>query len=232
MDKLVAILEEARTNEEARNRIIEKYTPFILKAASEFTSKYINPGIDEEYSISLLAFNEAIDSFDNTRGISFFTFARTIIKRRLIDYYRKNKKKQHEIPMVVVQEENRYVEYRLSEERYGEQVRQIEMKDEIFEYRKRLSEFDISFDHLVKISPRKKDARNRAKGIAGLIVGDRELTGYLMKNKLLPLKELEQRTSISRKTMERNRKYIIAIVLILTGDYRYLRGYISGGDRG
>jgi RNA polymerase sigma factor len=33
---------------------------------------------------------------------------------------------------------------------------------------------------------------------------------------------------VSRKTIERNRKYIIAIALILIGDYVYLKDYIKG----
>ncbi len=225
-------LEEARNNTEKRNRIIEQYTPFILKTASEYSNKYIDPGKDEEFSVSLLAFNEAIDSYDSTRGISFFSFARTVIRRRLVDHYRKNKKKYRELPMTVLENENSYMEYELSEKRFGDQVRQMEIQNEILEYRRTLEEFGISFDQLVKISPGKKDARDRAKDVARLIAGDQDLTHYLMKNRLLPLKELEQKSNVSRKTLERNRKYIIAIALVLMGDYSYLRGYISGGDRG
>jgi RNA polymerase sigma factor len=33
---------------------------------------------------------------------------------------------------------------------------------------------------------------------------------------------------VSRKTIERNRKYIIAIALIMTGDYVYMKDYIKG----
>jgi len=231
VDQLFSILEKARMDDEIRNRFIQKYTPFILKVASETTNKFIDAGRDEEYSISLLAFNEAIDSFDSTRGVSFFTFARTIIHRRLIDDYRK-KNKQNEIPMSVFEQKNQYVEYNLSIKKFGEEARQAERKDEILEYRRALEEFGISFDHLVKFSPRKKDARNRARDIARLIAKDRELTEYLMKKKLLPLKQLEQRTIVSRKTLERHRKYLIALVLILTGDYSYLKEYVTGGGKG
>ncbi len=34
--------------------------------------------------------------------------------------------------------------------------------------------------------------------------------------------------SVSRKTIERNRKYIIAIALILSGDYVYMKDYLKG----
>ena len=114
--------------------------------------------------------------------------------------------------------------------RYGESSRQSDRKEEIKEFNKALEEFGLSFDELVKVSPKKKDARNRAKDIAKVIAQDYELTRYLIDNKLLPLKQLEKMCSISRKTMERQRKYIIAIVLVLTGDYTYLKEYITGKE--
>jgi len=46
-------------------------------------------GEDDEVSVGLMAFNEAMDCFDTTKNISFISFAETVIKRRLIDYFRK-----------------------------------------------------------------------------------------------------------------------------------------------
>ncbi len=49
-------------------------------------------GIDEELSIALMAFNEAIDGYDTSKG-SFLSFAKLVINRRLIDYLRKKTKR-------------------------------------------------------------------------------------------------------------------------------------------
>ena len=85
MKEIAALVEKAKYDKQIRESVIVKYTPFILKTASDLTGRYINQGIDEEYSVSLIAFNEAIDSFDSTRGVSFFAFARVVIRRRLMD---------------------------------------------------------------------------------------------------------------------------------------------------
>lgn len=45
--------------------------------------------------------------------------------------------------------------------------------------------------------------------------------------KSLPLKELVDEVGVSRKTLERQRKYIIAIALVLIGDFELLREYIA-----
>jgi RNA polymerase sigma factor len=62
---------------------------------------------------------------------------------------------------------------------------------------------------------------------AGIIARDKEMKLYLVTKKELPLKLLESKVSISRKTLERQRKYIIAITLILINEFEHLRGYIT-----
>ncbi|MNI48906.1 RNA polymerase sigma factor SigI [compost metagenome] len=47
------------------------------------------------------------------------------------------------------------------------------------------------------------------------------------RNKTLNIKELEKVTNIPRKKIERARRYIVAVLIILVGDYEYLRDYIS-----
>lgn len=44
--------------------------------------------------------------------------------------------------------------------------------------------------------------------------------------KYIPIAEIEKALKISRKKIERLRKYIIAIIIIITGDYYYIKEYI------
>lgn len=64
--------------------------------------------------------------------------------------------------------------------------------------------------------------------VAKLLVENEELKEMLFTNKRLPIKQLEKMVDVSRKTIERNRKYIIAIALILSSDYVYMKDYIKG----
>ncbi len=228
MKEIAALVEKAKHDNQIRDSIITKYAPFILKTASDFTNKYINPGVDEEYSVSLLAFNEAIDSYDGTRGVSFFAFARIVIRRRLMDFYNKKNKKVSEVSIQTLEEQNPYIEYSISLDRYKLTTEQESRKMEIEDYQRALKEFGISFDSLVDDAPKKKDARTRAVEIARIVADCPQFLSHLTKTKQLPLSEMLGKTSLSRKTLERNRKYIIAIVLILSGDYYYLKDYIQG----
>ena len=67
-----------------KNKIIQDHIPFIIKTVSDLTGRYVTLD-DDEMSIALLAFNEAIDKYDNTKG-AFLAFARLVIRSRLLTY--------------------------------------------------------------------------------------------------------------------------------------------------
>lgn len=48
----------------------------------------------------------------------------------------------------------------------------------------------------------------------------------LLHNKKLPLRQLADGAGISRKTLERHRKYMIAIMLAYTNGYEIIRGHL------
>jgi len=60
------------------------------------------------------------------------------------------------------------------------------------------------------------------------VAGQPELAQHLLTRRELPLKQLEEQVGVSRKTLERQRKYIIAVTLILLEDFYHLRRYIGG----
>ena len=88
----------------------------------------------------------------------------------------------------------------------------------------------LLFPSLLKNSPRHRDARDRALAAARVVVEKENplLRQYLVNHKALPLKALEK--SVARKRpqdLERYRQYIIAIAVMLMGNYEYLTGYIG-----
>src|SRR5690554_430015 len=83
----------------AREQILYDYRPFFLRVASNSCRKYLVLGRDDEASIAMIAFNEAIDSYNSDGGASFLSFAELVIKRRLVDYFRRQSKRSEEIPL-------------------------------------------------------------------------------------------------------------------------------------
>ena len=69
--------------------------PFIKKCASSTCKHYVSES-EDEWSIALIAFSEAVQSYDESKG-NFYSFASLVIKRRLMDYFDKQSKFQSEI---------------------------------------------------------------------------------------------------------------------------------------
>ncbi|MDP4163234.1 MAG: sigma factor, partial [Bacillota bacterium] len=77
-----------------RNELIDSYKPFIAKTVSGVCKRYIYE-TDDEFSIGLIAFNEAIDKYSSERGSSLLSFSEVLITRRVIDYIRKQARFQN-----------------------------------------------------------------------------------------------------------------------------------------
>ncbi|ULT58376.1 RNA polymerase sigma factor SigI [Neobacillus drentensis] len=219
-------------DQELLNHLIDSYKPFIAKTVSSVCRRYIYES-DDEFSIGLIAFNEAIEKYSPDRGSSLLSFSEVIIKRRVIDYIRKQTKDQHisiDITNPLQEEESpgTVIVNELSLDEFHKQNDDQLRKEEILHFQKVLTSFGLSFSDLVENSPKHTDARISAIQTAKVLVANPELKEILLEKKRLPIKQLESMVKVSRKTIERNRKYIIAVALILSSDYVYMKNYIKG----
>jgi RNA polymerase sigma factor len=215
-----------------RNQFIADYQPYVAKVASRFCKRYVDPARDDEFSIALAAFNEAINQFSSQSGRSFLSFAETVIRRRLIDFVRKEQRFRGQIPYssfeVDDDEDNviNPVEVHQAIEQYEKQKGLEERKSEIADFSRVLEEFGISFADLVEASPKHEDSRRMLVGIGRKLASDAGMMRIIVAKRMLPIKELLEQVNVSRKTLERNRKFLIALALILNGPYPYLREYL------
>lgn len=215
-----------------QDELINSYKPFIAKTVSSVCKRYIYDS-DDEFSIGLIAFNEAIQKYSPEKGSSLISFSEVLIKRRVIDYIRTQSK--HQVLKLDYSASDREddqtgaaIENELSINDYNRKTDEEARREEIIHFNEVLNRFELSFNDLIQQSPKHADARKNAMKVAQLIADNNELKHILLEKKRLPIKQLENIVSISRKTIERNRKYIIAMSLILIGDYVYLRDYIKG----
>ncbi|AVM08960.1 RNA polymerase sigma factor SigI [Bacillus sp. NEAU-CP5] len=219
-------------DKDLQNDLIQQYKPFIAKTVSSVCKRYIDEK-DDEFSIGLIAFNEAIEKYSAEKGNSLLAFAELIIKRKVIDYIRKEARTAQHINMDVQEGDDQessqsLIEAELSIDEYRKQIEQEQRREEILFFQKQLKEYGLSFKELLEQSPKHTDARQNAIKVAYTLVENEELASILHHKKQLPVKQLEQLVSVSRKTIERNRKYIIAMSIIITGDYIYLKDYLKG----
>ncbi|WP_106498144.1 RNA polymerase sigma factor SigI [Lentibacillus sp. Marseille-P4043] len=215
----------------AQNYLLKTYQPFIAKCVSEVCKRYIDPKKDDEFSIGLAAFNEAIMTYSADRGSSFLSFAKLVVKRKVIDYIRFMQK----TPVSASLDEN-YDEEQMEnaseivavKEIYQQQQEAWFRREEIAEFKEKLSEYKLTLTELTEVSPKHRDARDSAVRTARILYHDPELKAFVERKKKLPIKDLMKKVDVSKKTLERNRKYILAIFIVLNEDFIYLKDYLKG----
>lgn len=225
-------VESIKNDENKINEFINEYKPFIASCVEKAIGRYVYYGQDDELSIALIAFAEAIKAFDSTRG-NFLSFAQNVIKRRIIDYYRKENR---HIKTVYI---NEYTNEDDEDERDLTDIRALDeySKEELIEYRRleieqlkeELNEWGISFFELPDVSPKHANTRRIYSEIIRFLLSNEDIIKQIKNKKTLPIIEIEKTLKIPRKKIDRGRKYIIAAIIISTGDYEFIKEYISWG---
>lgn len=219
----------------AREDFLENYKPFAYRMACKFSGRVLEWGRDDELAVALIALNEAIDRYREDTGVPFLAYARIVMLSRLKDHQRRESRKTAgQVPLMSSIDESEALGLSKSWETYLADVAAREREEEIKEFEELLNEYNVSFRDLVKCSPRHRDTRQSLMTAAAALTKNERLLKELNDNKKLPLAELEKLTGISRKTMERGRKYIIAITLLIykQNDYLYLSSYLKLPVRG
>ena len=226
-----SLMAEARRGDaQARETLLRRYQPFVLRVASQATRRRLDPGRDDEFNIGLAAFNEAIDHYDDEQGRGFFAFAEQVIRRRLVDHYRKERGARREIPWSSVddpvQGPSPIPEVREAILAHRAETEADERREEVLRYRELLRHYGVHLPDLVRTGPRHADTRRSALRAARTLAGDPALASVLRERRLVPLKSLAERSGMKRKTLERHRKYILAAALILLEDLPHLKSYL------
>ncbi|WP_243136886.1 RNA polymerase sigma-I factor [Alkaliphilus serpentinus] len=211
-----------------RNSLIKEYIPFIQKNTSNQVGKFIDKE-DDAYSIGLMAFNEALDKYNEGRG-SFLAFASMVIKSRVVDYQRKQSRLSKEVYLSQFDknEEDTVSDNLLAVDGFEAT---IETKLDMMKLISEMKVYEVSLEDLIKESPKHIDTRIKAVEIARYIYDNPAAKDTFLKDQQLPVKEIMDALHISKKTIQRSRKFIIAMVLILNSNLDTLKQYIIGIER-
>ena len=229
------LVEEAKESDQsAREHLIEAYRGEITAAVSSICGRPLDWNNDDELSIGLIAFNEAIDNYDSTKGKNFWNYSRMVIHRRLVDFFRKEARWKYRAAAPLDDEEEfSQHETQQAWDQYYQEETARDQAEMIALYQAALVKFKISLEELVKSSPKHKDTKSNLMQIALNIKANPELLQKVMETKQLPMKELMLLTGNSRKVLEKGRKYIIALLLILTRqEFALMRDFINFPEEG
>lgn len=216
-----------------REQFLSNYKPFILKAVSRTSGRYVEVENSDEYSIGLMAFNEAVEKYNENKNAGFFSFAEQVIQRRVIDYIRSNSRHNKVYPFTYYEDEDSsYFEEKYLKCDPDQQLGGVEIKEQIELFNKKLGEFGITLEDLVLQAPKHRDSKQLCIKIAKILAANRELFEKLDRKKNIPMVELMKLLDVNQRTVERNRKFIIAVCLILNSGLDVLKSYVKNAGEG
>lgn len=232
--EIVPLVYEAKESMETADALIGQYLPFIKSETSKFINRSPVEGQDDELSIAMIAFHEAIQSYDKEKG-SFLGLASTFIRNRLIDFWRANKKHAVVVSLDAPtnEEDSSLLDTLDDGKEYDEEyVRQDVTAEEIEELSKQMEDYGISLEDVAEQSPKQDRTLKACHQVVEVAKKDSKLLDKFLETKRLPLKQLEERSGVQRKTIERHRKYIVALFIIYSNGYEIIRGHLSQMKKG
>lgn len=201
---------EARENDALREIFIKNYFPFIIHTTSNIVGRYIAIENDEEFSVALEAFNVAIDLYDDAMS-KFETYATTVIKNKLIDYHRKQRK-------------------HYGQEELNDDLRAPESDDslriEIADFSQKLKQFGMSFDDLVQVSPKHKDTRIRAIRVGVASSRHKHIISALYESRKIPVALILKVVETTRRFVYAHSQYITSVMVIFSDELSSLQQWI------
>ena len=227
---ILARVTAAQGDIRAADDLVRQYLPFIKSETAKFIHRPPMEGQDDELSIAMFAFHEAILRYSREKG-AFLSFAALQIKSRLIDYFRKEKRHGnvislyqpagHEEDGMTVLEKTDTGEENIS----LQQVRRA-TKEEILEFSKQLETFGLSLGNIAENCPKQVRTLSACHSALDHAKKHPELLELFLETKKLPLKQLTEGAKVERKTLERHRKYMMALLLAYTNGYEIIRGHL------
>lgn len=223
-------VEGARLDMEAADSLIGQYMPFILSEASRYAGRPLKKGIDDEVSIAMIAFHEAIRSYTRSRG-AFIAYAGLLIRSRLIDFTRKEVRHQQIVSLDEPAEESgKKTRMDLLEDKanttQSAQNRKA-TREEITELNQKMKEYGLSLKDVALHCPKQERTLQACGKLVAVLKEHPELLDQFLKTKKLPVRELVRYSKIEKKTIERHRKYIMALFLIYSNGFEMIRGHLK-----
>lgn len=204
------------------NEIIEEYIPFIIKTISKFTNRYVSIENDEEFSIGLVGFYEAVQKYNNDKG-PFLPFAQLVITSRLKNYYNKENKHNLHISMDSMEEEGINIKEKLSNPIEDKS----ELVDEMDELKREINIFGFSLEDLVDEAPKHVDTRANALDLSEKVSKDKPLVDFMYTKMRLPIKQISLKYRVTQKVIKGSKKFIITGIIIFYKNFRNLKLWIK-----
>lgn len=228
--EIVRQVQAAQQNAQSADALIRQYLPFIKSETAKFMSRPPVEGCDDELGIAMYAFHEAVMAYRPAKG-AFLKLAAVAIRNRLIDFRRREARHANQISLdqpVDGEEDNRTLTEQLDagHDNVAENHNRIAAQTELREFAEQLAAFGLSLTDIAENSPRQTRTLTACHQVLAYARRTPELLTELVSSRKLPVAALSAGSGIERKTLERHRRYLVAVLLAYTNGYEIIRGHL------
>ena len=225
--EIVAMVAAARGDSLAADELVRRFLPFIRSE----TAKVIRRGVsdsDDELSVAMMAFHEAVLAYERLRG-AFLPFAARAIRSRIIDFHRREQRHRGQLSLHEKNEDDRELADTLAvgTDPISERTDRTAARQEIAHFPLGLSEFGLSLTDIADNCPKQARTLSACHRALDYARGNPELLEQTVRTKKLPITSLAAGAGVERKTLERHRKYMMALLLAYTNGFEIIRGHLG-----
>jgi RNA polymerase sigma factor len=224
-EKLTEKIELAKSDKTVLNHIIIDYLPFIKKCLG---GAFFKAEARRDYlTEAMLAFIQSVQTYRPEDG-AFIPYAQTVIRNRLINAANKeiNLKKSLFAVSTNNEEKKPAWEAETAQRQYDFLEEQKNLQMEIIEINNEFSQWGFDLEVLEKKGPKQERSRRVCHGIARKALENPELVTEMIQTRKLPIQWLAVLSGVSEKTLEKYRRYIAAVIIIMRGDYPYIHSFL------
>ena len=225
--EIVAMVAAAKGASLAADELVRRFLPFIRSE----TAKVIRRGVsdsDDELSVAMMAFHEAVLAYERLRG-AFLPFAARAIRSRIIDFHRREQRHRGQLSLHEKNEDDRELADTLAvgTDPISERTDRTAARQEIAHFALGLSEFGLSLTDIADNCPKQARTLSACHRALDYARGNPELLEQTVRTKKLPITSLAAGAGVERKTLERHRKYMMALLLAYTNGFEIIRGHLG-----
>ena len=221
----------AKQSETEAGILIDEFMPFLNARVSRYTAQFSGHMRDDALSVSMIALHEAIQKYDIEKG-HFFPFADRVVRARIIDHIRKvSRQERNQVSLDAEDEYGQSTQANavniISIRNYDEEQRRARIAEEIEQFTADIASWGITMDALAKSSPKHKELRKTYKEIVSAIADCDDIMQTIHIKRYFPIKAISKITGLPQKKLERSRTYVLASLIIRTGDYELLSDFLE-----
>lgn len=225
MDELTGRIAAAKRDNGQLDKLISDYLPFMKKEITRSGGYGIE--YDDCLSLAMLVFMNCVWQYEADKG-GFLNYYSVALRNRLIDEGKKQARREKHIEIVRTQQDGSEMDWDadISADRYNREKERQGLAEEITLLTQELEPFGITYRELAKSAPKQKRSRALCMLAAQEIIEDPALKKTLFDTRRIAQSEVARRLGVSEKTVEKYRRYIVALAVIIAGEYPQIRAFI------